>query len=205
VAAVVAAPAPFPRATRQNGAWADGWDKPVGDGCFDRKGDELTITVPGKGLKGAEGRLLRDVDGDFAVQARVGGDFRLIGRKGFRVAGLIIEGGQGGSVEVNRNDWTVSLCISRQGNSTHVQSEVTDLDGPAYLRLERKGGRVWMACGRDGRTWSGVEPEDVMLPRKVKVGVVVKAQDEASFKTVFDNFKLTPLGRPAARPGDAGR
>src|SRR4051812_2737975 len=63
----------------------DGWDKPVDpdkDCMFDKVKSGLTITVPGKDhdLGVERGRMnsprfLRDVEGDFVVQVRVGGDF----------------------------------------------------------------------------------------------------------------------------------
>jgi hypothetical protein len=81
-AAVGAAPAPGSGLTKQTRPWFDGWDKPVdpvGDCTFDRKGDRLAITVPGKGhgiyLQKRNPRLLRDVEGDFVVQVRVQGNF----------------------------------------------------------------------------------------------------------------------------------
>src|SRR5262245_34558282 len=101
VAAVVAAPAPFPKPVKP---WVTGWDTPVDprrDCRFDRKGDKLTITVPGKGhgLYEDEGapRLLREVGGDFGVQVRVDGNFGHdpAGRpRGFRGAGICVTDGR---------------------------------------------------------------------------------------------------------------
>src|SRR4051794_6272305 len=80
-AAVLAAPAPRPRPPTP---WVTGWDKPVdpsGDCRFDRDGDRLTISVPGKGHELNYERpmtapqLLRDVEGDFDVQVRVTATF----------------------------------------------------------------------------------------------------------------------------------
>jgi hypothetical protein len=135
------------------------------------------------------------VEGDLAVQVRVGGEFQLVGERGFRVAGLIIEGGKDGCVSLQRNDWTLSWWICGRGSSTCIPWEGDHLDGPAYLLLERKGDRVRIASGRDGKTWTWVEPRVIKLPRKVKVGVVVEVEDEGTFKVVFDHFKLTPLSR----------
>jgi hypothetical protein len=82
VATVVATPAPFPSRGRLSGPWLDGWHKPVDlqeDCRFDRRGDKLTITVPGKGHEFAVAkgrlnapRLQRDVEGDFVMEVRVG-------------------------------------------------------------------------------------------------------------------------------------
>ena len=78
--AVVAAPVPADR------PWITGWDKAVDpdmDCKFTRDKEALTIEAPGKdhdlgverGLMNSP-RLLRDVEGDFTAQVRVGGDFR---------------------------------------------------------------------------------------------------------------------------------
>src|SRR5207244_1045643 len=81
---LLAAPAPFPRPGRAR-PWTTGWDRtvdPVGDCRFDRKGDRLTITVPGGEHRMTAPRLLRDVNGDFVVAVRVGGSFRPTVRAG---------------------------------------------------------------------------------------------------------------------------
>src|SRR5437763_144727 len=75
--AVRATPVPPPR------PWVTGGNKPVdpdGDCRFDRDGDKLTISIPGKDqtLYDSElnaPRLLRDVAGDFVVEVRVSGMF----------------------------------------------------------------------------------------------------------------------------------
>ena len=76
VCSITAAPAPEP--------WRAYWEKPVdplGDCRFDKDWDKLTITVPGidhvwdKKTSTAP-CLLREVEGDFVVQVRVGGNFK---------------------------------------------------------------------------------------------------------------------------------
>src|SRR5262249_33983989 len=75
--------------------WLTGWDEPVdlvGDSHFDRGGGQLTLTVPGKGhdLHSSNApHLLRDVEGDFIMQVRVGGDFLPIDG-GYRSAGILL-------------------------------------------------------------------------------------------------------------------
>jgi hypothetical protein len=100
-AGLIAAPTPFPRVR----PWFDGWQRPVNPGgaCrFERTGNRLVITVPGKGhgLHARDGGnapgLLREVSGDFVVEVRVGGDFGTCsGPNGatFRRAGLLLTDG----------------------------------------------------------------------------------------------------------------
>src|SRR5262245_31921936 len=110
-APLLAAPVPPPKPAKASGPWFDGWDKPVdpkGDCRFERKGDRLTLTVPGKGahtLDEGPGnvvkatstapRLLRDVEGDFTIQVRVGGGMDGPARRGAGyAAGLIVMDGE---------------------------------------------------------------------------------------------------------------
>ena len=88
--AAFAAPAPVHRTPRASGVWVKGWDEPIdpkGACRFDRKGDRLTLTMPGKRARLSEDapHLLREVVGDFVVTVRVGGGF--LGEKvGGRIA-----------------------------------------------------------------------------------------------------------------------
>jgi hypothetical protein len=66
-AAVMAVSAPAPRVS---GTWGRGWDKPVGDGRYDRKGDKLIVTITPE----SDTHLLREARGDFAVEVRLGGN-----------------------------------------------------------------------------------------------------------------------------------
>jgi Protein of unknown function (DUF1349) len=214
VGSTLAAPAPLPRVDD----WTTGWDKPIdplGDCSFGRKGDKLTITVPGKGhgLDVREGRLnaprlLRDVEGDFIVQVRVSGDFGPHkGPNGDRRVGLLLLGGE--ADDVVRIQLAVSatvpprrLCnflaeISRKGGGPALR--VGTYEGPAvgataWLRLERRGGVGRMAFREHGKEWVQIRvPLEMKLPRKLKVGVVAEATGEGTFKVEFSELRLTSL------------
>jgi regulation of enolase protein 1 (concanavalin A-like superfamily) len=215
VAAVVAAPAPFPRPGRAR-PWFDGWDKPVdpvGDCKFDRTGDSLTITIPGKGheldiLQGRlkAPRLLRDIEGDFIVQVRVRGNYRqedLVKFGMLRQAGLLLWGSRSPlkyaqSAKAGQSGYR--LC--GECGSSAVQGGVIALKaGPPLqdavtLCLTRRGSKVWMTANDDhGKTWRCNQGDfyQLHLAKKVKVGVFVEGTVEGTFQAVFDQFKLTPL------------
>ncbi len=95
-----------------------GWDKPVDpdkDCKFDKVKAGLTLTIPGKdhdlgverGRMNAP-RLLRDVEGDFVVQVRVGGDFTpsngstTTERVPFVGAGLVLMNGDNTYIRLER-------------------------------------------------------------------------------------------------------
>jgi regulation of enolase protein 1 (concanavalin A-like superfamily) len=184
-----------------------GWDRPVdpvGDCRFDRRGDRLTVTVPGKGRElDVAGRrlnaprLLRDVRGDFMVQVRVEGRLRTadmpVGR----------EWGQAGLLLASERDFKVKLTAGPMLLYQTLTSayETVPPIGPrvgrsVWIRLERRGDVLWLAFARDGKKWKRLgEPLRMELPHKLKVGVVAENTAEGTFKAVFDQFRLTPLGR----------
>jgi regulation of enolase protein 1 (concanavalin A-like superfamily) len=210
---LLSAPAPFPRSGRTV-PWVTGWDRvvnPEGDCTFDRKGDHLTITVPGKGheFDFEAGRLiaphlLRDVEGDFAVQVRVGGDFH---KGGGRAGLLVLAGDKGVTLSLGvrpRNGRSHAYCWVRffdQRSTTATTFDgFVDLNGKAgSLRLERQGHTFTTKGDLDGQGWKTWEETEggVRLPQTVKVGVFVEATASGSFKAVFDQFKVTPLAGPA--------
>jgi hypothetical protein len=197
---LVAAPAPFPRPSSQAGPWFDGWDRPVdpvGDCRFERRGDRLTIAVPGQGhefnvLAGRLNapRLLRDVKGDFVMLVRISGDFRELDDGRYRGAGILLTDGKE-FVPLGRD--------SRLPMDPPLK--------PVYFRLRLQGNKLRVAVSEDGKRWErGAFPLTLVGWRSVKVGVYAEATAEGTFKAVFDQFKLTPLGgRSAARAEDAGR
>jgi hypothetical protein len=210
VAAVTAAPVPRP------GSWVAGWDRPVdpkGDCKFDRRGEKLSITVPGEGhdldAREAAPRLMREVEGDFAVQVRVGGNIRPADPEGpgWRQAGLLLAEGTDIKLRLTTGlfrwleidgrgvasvRWVPQLCLGPLSSPRSVDYHA---GLPVRLRLERRGGAVRMAFAPDGKGWSPLgPPQDVKLSLKVKVGVVASSSAPGPFKAVFDQFRLTPLG-----------
>lgn len=209
---VVAAPAPKP------GPWVRGWDRPIdprGDCKFDRDGEKLTLTVPGKRgkdlLRGDPNapRLLRDVKGDFAVVVRVGGTFRPTGENGWQQAGLLLTDGKNTvravrlahrSPERAPYPLYVGMHHGALGGGANIFMPGPTLEKLAYLRLERRGNELRVSSSPDGKKWSPVNgPLGLRLPRKVKVGVIAESGSPGVFRAVFDQFRLSPLpgdGRP---------
>ena len=204
-AAVVAAPAPFPK------AWVTGWDKPVdpkGDCRFGREGEKLTIEVGGKDhfLHVEKGRLdaprlLRDVEGDFAVQVRASVP-PMSGEEypGFRAAGLMLTDGKSFARLELKADGFVRIALGKLHEEDRPNGgcvEDTNLGNrvPLHLRLERRGNQLTTMWSADGVRWkSQLRWVQLDLPRKVKVGVVGEALASGTFQVVFDEFQLIPLG-----------
>jgi regulation of enolase protein 1 (concanavalin A-like superfamily) len=212
-AGVMAAPAPFPRLGRTE-PWITGWDRPVdlvGDCRFDRKGDTLTISVPGKGHQFVLGlgrkwckapHLLREVEGDFIIDVSVGGNF-LQCESGSRRAGILLLAGENGAKlylefdpERQKHYLLLDGCCCSP-NSYQGREIRGPLPGKTMaLRLERRGQTVLMKASLDGQGWKTVFKGQrcFELPRKVKVGVMAESTARGTFKAIFDTFRLTPLG-----------
>jgi regulation of enolase protein 1 (concanavalin A-like superfamily) len=211
--AAVAAPAPVykPDSSRWFGI-AD-WDNlvdPSGACRLDGGGGKLTIRLPagkGHGFDKDKSwlsapRLLRAVDGDFAAQVRVDGDFILGRRAGeFRGAGIFLTDGERHCL-VARLAKRGALrafdgCYGSAGTAEESESFVprrSPKGRAVYLRLERRGDGLTMEASRDGVSWTRIDGWDsIKLARKVKVGVVVAADAMIGFHASFDDFKLTPL------------
>jgi regulation of enolase protein 1 (concanavalin A-like superfamily) len=63
-----------------------------------------------------------------------------------------------------------------------------------YLRLQRKGDRLLASVSQDGGQWTDLQPFDVKLPAKVKIGVAACSTSQTPFLPHFDSFSLTPGG-----------
>jgi regulation of enolase protein 1 (concanavalin A-like superfamily) len=213
VAACVAVAAPAPKDV----PFETGWDKPVdpdADCKFVREKGTLTIEVPGKdhdlgverGLMNSP-RLLRDVEGDFKAEVRVGGDFRPTTssttnqRIPFVGAGLVLMADDKTYIRLERAtlykgqefktyaNWE----LRQDGNWVQAgQESVLPLDDkPTYVRLERKGDRILASVSQDGDKWSELPPLEVKLPAKLKIGLAAGTTSSEPFKPRFDEFRLT--------------
>ena len=184
-AAVMAAPAPAPRAW---GPWFDSWDRPVdplGDCRFDRSAGKLSIIIPAPTPGRAQIRVLRSstaphmtraVDGDFVAEVRVFGSAPpVLARGDFSHAGLFISDG---TREVGR-------CGVSPGY---------DWTKPSLLRIVRRGDMLTFQYFRDGKQFYARTSTEKKLPKKLKVGVVAECDPRGGFKAEFDQFNLAPLG-----------
>jgi regulation of enolase protein 1 (concanavalin A-like superfamily) len=155
--------------------------------------------MPGRG----QAKFLRDMDGDFALQVRVSGDFTAE-----ELAGIIL-------VDRKQTVGAWKLAVpEREGLRGYLLVKVpprayafdgwgrVDLARPVYIRLDRRGDRLTLKWSVDAKEWfphDRFPVQDVDLARKLKMGLVAEATAPGTFKAEFDAFKLTPLGE-AIRP-----
>jgi regulation of enolase protein 1 (concanavalin A-like superfamily) len=201
--------------------WSTGWDQPVnplGDCVFERKGEDLSIFVPGTdhmfnlndGPLTAP-RLLRKVQGDFIVYVRVGGKFSPSGCTGYHSAGLLLTDGQL-SLKVQRvvvpecvcrpdNIPIPPLCVDisvKDGYRWKFFSDEPRLGKPCHLRLERHGLRVRVDVSENGKDWTRLTApfdwlDNLRFRPPLKIGVVAEATAPGQFKPCFDHLHLTRL------------
>jgi regulation of enolase protein 1 (concanavalin A-like superfamily) len=195
---VTAAPAPVYR-PKPSAPWVTGWDNPVdpfGDCRFDKKGDELTIAVPGRAGRTSVPRMLREIEGDFDVTVRVTGAFAKNGLE----AGVLISDGTNDLRFGRGSDQNKSLIVSvsvlnRSGVS--ASSVVGDNLKPVYIRVERRKNVLTVKHRTDRKEWSlpfeGHPAWVAPLPGKLKVGVFAESTAPGAFVPVFDRFELTPV------------
>jgi regulation of enolase protein 1 (concanavalin A-like superfamily) len=204
-----------------NVPWVTGWDKPVDpdkDCKFIRDKDTLTIEVPGKDHDLAierdlmnSPRLLRDVQGDFVALVRVSGTFKPSQdstsneRLPFVGAGLLLMADEktylrleraalvkGGEVKTYAN-WEL-----RQDGKWVLWGEekIQPLEDKAtFVRLERKGDKFLASVSHDGKEWKEMEPLELQLPAKLKVGVSGGGTSMNVFAPRFDQFQVRQKGR----------
>jgi hypothetical protein len=205
-----------------------GWDDPVDpdkDCKFTQTSETLTIEVPGTahdlggGKQVNAPRLLRDVKGDFRVEVRVRGEWRLSEESTFQgsptCAGgalLMMIGDE--KKHIIRMDFGITdhaklgpytchhVFQENQPGGGHIYQGP---GGPAwplaegakqilYLRFECRANKVCAFYSADGEKW--IDTHMIyMVPAtaKPKVGVVAFSTSKERCKVIFDKFDLTLL------------
>lgn len=62
--------------------------------------------------------------------------------------------------------------------------------GNAYLKLERRGNRIFGFTSKDGKNWVALRPIDTVWPTKMKVGLNAINSSNAPFSLRFEEFSL---------------
>jgi hypothetical protein len=168
-----AAGTPEPEPTgRELAGWGTAID--TGKDCeFSPKEKTLSIKVPGTwhDLNPDTGKLnaprvLRETEGDFVITVKVEGEFKPSGKstnpRGFPYngAGIIIWSDSDNFIRLERGailrkDKTTATVAfeEREGGYRGAVHNVTLQPGPVYLRLERKGSRIFGSVSFDGSSW----------------------------------------------------
>jgi hypothetical protein len=194
---------------------------PDGDCGFAIEDGAVVITVPGGQFPhdlGAElnntnaPRVLREVSGDFMLEVRVDGDFNpggkstQPGRTGYTGAGLVAFADNKNYVRIER----ATLQGSEKSVRRHYGNFEVRIDGkvqrfgqtndlplednqPVYLRLIRRGAKMYGAVSHDGKEWKEGEPKDIGAdwPDKLLVGVAAISTSVRPFTPYYSDFRAS--------------
>jgi regulation of enolase protein 1 (concanavalin A-like superfamily) len=195
------------------GRQLEGWGLAVDPGAdcqFRPDGKNLAIQVPGAwhDLNPDNGKLnaprvLRGVEGDFVATVKVAGTFQPGGKstnpKGlpYNGAGLVVWSDSDNFIRLERGAFlrkdkvvTTVAFEEREGGYRGAVHNETFPAGPCYLRLERKGSRIFGAVSADGSTWKRLKPIDTVWPAKLKVGLAAINSGAEGFTPQFEEFEL---------------
>lgn len=155
-------------------------------------------------------RVLREIDGDFVLSVKVSGEFKP-GPKStnpksvpFLAGGILVWSDSDNFIRLERAAMnrggrllpTVGFEEWEGGYAGAVHNEAFQ-EGTCYLRLERKGSRIFGAISRDGSQWKILKPIDTVWPSKLKVGLMAVSTSNEPFSVKFEEFELKTKEAPA--------
>jgi regulation of enolase protein 1 (concanavalin A-like superfamily) len=176
-------------------------------------GERMTIVVPGKthdlsietgGMNAP--RVLRNVTGDFVAQVKVAGKVRHTGDRAsqnslaYHGAGLLLWQDEQTYIRLERaalvtqnggNVHYANFELRKAGNLVRVEKPAFRIpDHDTYLRIERRGDRVFGSASEDGVRWLSFEPYVVDLPGALKIGVAAVSSSTEPLKAEFVEFEV---------------
>jgi regulation of enolase protein 1 (concanavalin A-like superfamily) len=202
------------------GEWGKAID-PDKDCQFNVEKNQLTIRVPGSAhdLSAELGimngpRVLQEIEGDFIIQVKLGGDIKLgdplvPGRAPYQGAGLILMKDDNTYIRMERGALPGFFGKSVYGNfelrvngqierfGTTGDAELEDKKA-TMLRLERRGNKVLGAISQEPDTWRYLPAKSVELPPKIKVGVAAVNASNAVFAAEFSELTVFRAAPPKA-------
>ena len=192
----------------------EGWGTltdPDGDCKVKAQKNRLTMSLPGAAHDFAgelrrwnAPRVMSRVEGDFIIEVKVSGTFNptadssIPGRRGYNGAGILL---------VKDNDNHLSMqrgAVNLDGRVRHYANfelrrgaelvtslyEVELEDKDVYLRVERRGDKVYGLASHDRVTWKNYDPIEVDFPPALAVGVVGISSSKEPFACGFADLAL---------------
>jgi regulation of enolase protein 1 (concanavalin A-like superfamily) len=163
----------------------------------------MTFDSASKNGKVNAPRVLREVEGDFVVQVKVAYSARpdknttLKGHDLYQGAGVIVWQDEQNLVYLFRagsdvkKDLYLSKGVYKDGAQVVVGIGQLLPDADAWLRLERRAGKLLASVSANGDEWTAVEMPKVNLALKLKVGISACNACTKSFTANFSEFKVT--------------
>ena len=192
--------------------WAEVID-PDGDCRIVLDGGKVTVAIPGTkhDLSVEVGdmnspRILRNIEGDFIAQVKVSGNVRHNGKRtsghylAYHGAGLLLW--QAGRTYIRLERAAVvgqDRAVVHYANfelrkdGILIETGVTGFEIPVqdtYLRLERRGGRIFGSASEDGIRWQSFDPITVELNKDLKLGIGAINTSTEPFKAEFSELDV---------------
>jgi regulation of enolase protein 1 (concanavalin A-like superfamily) len=190
-----------------------GWGTAIdsdGDCQITPDGKTLTMAMPGTLHdlnadidKYNAPRVLRDVEGDFEITVKVVGDFKpgtQATRKGtlpYNGAGIVVWRDSDNFIRLERSATfnkgkvnTFAIFEEREGGSRGAVHNGPLTPGTAFLRIARRGSRIFGLTSKDGQHWTQLKPIDTVWPSEVKIGINAINSSNEPFTVRFENLSI---------------
>jgi regulation of enolase protein 1 (concanavalin A-like superfamily) len=202
-----------------------GWGtviNPDGDCKFEADKGRVTVSVPGTAHDFAgelkrwnAPRVMFGVKGDFILEVKVSGKFDPVaestieGRRSYNGGGILLVKDKDNHLSLQRGAVHLDDKVRHYANFELRRGAELDIslyeieleDKDVYLRVERRGKKVYGMVSHDGVTWKSYDPIEVDFPASLEAGVEVINSAKAPFKCSFEGlslFRKTNVG-PAPR------
>ncbi|MCU0916153.1 MAG: discoidin domain-containing protein, partial [Planctomycetes bacterium] len=168
-----------------------------GVGFADRGNNAFSVTSTGSDIWGNADQfrfVYRQLSGNGSMTARVDS---LIRSDAWSKAGVMIretlEAGSKHAATVVTPDNGVSFPSRNASNSASVQTNVTALKAPYWVRVTRTGNAFKSECSPDGKTWTQVGTNlDITMGANIYVGLCLTSHNVAAYSTAeFSNVATT--------------
>lgn len=148
-------------------------------------------------------RVLREVEGDFTIQVKIVGDFKpgptSLNPKSvpYNGAGIFVWRDSDNFIRLERqamvrNKKLGTFCTfeEREGGSVGAVHNGSLTPGTTYLKLERRGSRIFGFNSKDGKQWTALKPIDTVWPSTLKVGLNAINSSSAPFTVRYEEFSF---------------
>ena len=190
--------------------WGDVID-PDNDCTVRVEGEKVTVKVPGSAhdFAGELGRwnaprILSTVQGDFIIEVKVTGTFKPVDqstigdRRSYNGAGLMLMKDPNNHVSLQRGTVYLEDKIRHYANFelrrdaelviSRYEMELDERE--TYLRLERRGKKIYGMASQDGVNWRSYDPIEVDFPESISAGVLVVNSSKEPFACAFEGRGL---------------
>ena len=183
---------------------------PDGDCKFTPGNRSMTIEVPttqhdldSTGKKLNAPRVMHEVDGDFILTVRVTGEFKpgpnstSLKSVPYNGAGILVWSDSDNHIRFERANWVRGGVFSPniaflecEGGYPGANHSEGLRNEACYLRMQRKGSRIYAGISSDGNNWRWLKPIDTIWPAKLKVGLTAISTSSTPFVVKFEEFEL---------------